>query len=482
MISSIINGKKILSHTKTNYAYGIDGEKLDTVCVFNDSIEQYVPELHTVFNHWKKTTIPERLNTLVSIKTIFQNEQFSNKLVDSICKEIGKPLNEAETEVSESIALIDFFLDNITSETFISKVEIDPYYETKNNYIKLCPIGIVGIIKPWNYPLTNSLWSILPAILAGNIVIYKPSEYCCYTANILAEAFINSNLPRGVFNILFGDDITGQRLVECKEISMISFTGSTDTAIEIQKKSADFGIIRKFSLETGGSDFAIIDKVIDMDFTINGVIWGAFNNSGQVCTSIENVLVPIEIYSDFTKKLINKIHELRPKKDYGKLQNAALTFKTQKYLNRIVQNPLTNIVTGGYIRDNFLMPTLIECEDFSEINVEVFSNILRIFKYSSEMDIPKIINSSKFGLGCSIWTAEPHSPRINQLIDDLNVGMIWINDVNVSFPEMPWGGVKNSGVGFNLSVDSIKEFSSLKSISIDSNWKINKEWWYPYEN
>lgn len=481
MINSIINGNKIYNEKNTMISKDISGNNLDEVHIFDEEIKKYIPDLLDSLNIWKKTSINKRLDSIRSIKSTLEDNFFANKLIESICKEIGKPLCEAETEISESIALIDFFLDNVNDELFISNIEVDPYYESKKNYIKLSPIGIVGIIKPWNYPITNSLWSILPAIISGNIVIYKPSEYCCHTANILAEAFMQSNLPKGVFNVLFGGSEVGTRIVECKEVSMISFTGSSEAAIEIQKKSADLGIIRKYSLETGGSDSAIIDKNVDIEFAVNGILWGAFNNAGQVCTSIENVFIPTEIYVDFVSLLKKQLSKLCPGKDYGKIQNHSLKIKIEKILSRVNKNALTEVVSGGYIENNYLIPTLIECKDYQEINYEVFSNILRIFKYENLSDIPKIINSSIYGLGCSIWTSEPESLKIKDIIDEIDVGMIWINDVNVAFPEMPWTGVKNSGVGFNLSLDSIKEFSTIKSISIDSNSKTSKEWWFPYE-
>ena len=482
MINSIINGKELDKNGVLVDIQDIQGIALNTVRMFDERLDFYVAELLEKLDDWKKTVIEIRLDAILSIKENLENEEIANELIKSICIEIGKPYAEAETEISESIALIDYFLDNVTNKTFLSKVDIDPYYVTKNNFIKLSPLGIVGIIKPWNYPITNSLWSIIPALLAGNIVIYKPSEHCCNTARLLADVFLKSRFPQGVFNVIFGDEKAGQRITECKQVAMISFTGSSETAVKIQKLALDFGIIRKYSIESGGSDFAIVDKKVNLDFAANGIIWGAFNNSGQVCTSIENVLVPVEIYSDFIEILKNKASVLKAERDFGKIQNAELKNKITDYLHTVKSDRSIKIITGGEIHDDYLIPTIIACSNYKNSHIELFSNILRIFSYSDETQLHKIINSSDYGLGCTIWTNEPESERIKNLIDEINVGMVWVNDINIAFPEMPWGGVKNSGVGFNLSLDSLKEFSSLKSISIDTNASAQKEWWYPYED
>lgn len=482
MITSIINGVEIKTGNRINEVKDVNGTVLDSVRMFDGDLDKYTTELNNKFLIWKNYSLAKRLDAILSIKENFEDPKRANILIESICSEIGKPYTEAETEISESIALFDYFLNNVNDEIFNKSVNIDPYFKTKSNYIKLSPLGIVGIIKPWNYPITNSLWSIIPALLAGNVILYKPSENCCHTAKILSDIILDSKLPEGVFNVIFGDNISGQYITECDKVSMISFTGSSETAIEIQKHSLDLGIMRKYSIESGGSDFAIIDRNIDIDFVVEGIVWGAFNNSGQVCTSIENVLVPREIFDAFIKKLVEKTTKLKAGKDYGKIQNIKLKNKIIDYLNTIKNSNTAEIILGGYINDDFLTPTLITGCDKKSINTELFSNILRIFSYSDTSDLLNWVNSSKYGLGCTIWTSCPNSEYIKLLIEEINVGMIWVNDVNVAYPEMPWTGIKHSGVGFNLSLDSIKEFSSIKSVSIDSNTNQKKEWWYPYEN
>ena len=479
MIRSYINGEYISTEAVTEI-YDVDGNLEDSVYFFDYALDKYSSGLLTVASSWRQSAIIERVNALRNLKAKLEDEHFAETLARAISKEIGKPMCEAETEVSESIGVLDYFINNVDENTFLKKVELDPYWETKKNFIKLQPLGIVGIIKPWNYPVSNSLWSIIPAILAGNVVIYKPSEYSCMCAKLLSEAIIDSGLPTGVFNIIYGDKNAGERIVECKEVSMISFTGGSGTAQAIQLKSAQMGIMRKFSIESGGSDFAIIDKDADLQFVLDGIVWGAFNNSGQVCTSVENVLLPAEMRGGFIDGLKDRINALKQKSDYGKIQNKRQLEKISGYLKSIKDDVNYSIMLGGEIKDGYLSPTVIECKNIESAGYEIFGNIIRLFYYYNEADIPQLVNSSGFGLGCTIWTSEPESTRINKLIDSLQVGMVWVNDVNIAFSEMPWTGVKNSGVGFNLSLDSIGEFSSLKSVSIDTNTKDKKDWWFPY--
>lgn len=481
MIKSIIAGKSILSGQEVQI-YDVYGKQMDTVKFYSDTLSNYEDDLLSISNSWRKTSPQKRLGFLKELKTNLEDDAFSQELVNTIHREIGKSLVEAETEVSESIGLIDYFLDNFNESYFSKQVDIDPYWETKTNYIKLQALGIVGIIKPWNYPLSNSLWSIIPAILAGNIILYKPSEHCCASANLLSKAIVDTSLPAGVFSVIFGNSIAGDKIVECKFVSMISFTGGSATAHKIQLRTAQLGYMRKFSIESGGSDFAIIDSNVDLDFAADGIVWGAFNNSGQVCTSIENVFVPDKIKGSFIKKCKKKILELVQERDYGKIQNTDLRNKVSAYLDRIKDSNKAEIICGGSIINGFLPPTLVDCRDNSLLDFEVFSNILRIISYESNDEILDIINSSIYGLGCTIWTNEPSSDRIISLIENLSVGMIWVNDVNISFPEMPWTGVKESGVGFNLTIDSLKEFSSLKAVSIDMDTTLKKEWWFPYDS
>lgn len=482
MINSIINGKELDIDGRIMPVKDIYGNTINSVRMFDKDLKAYVPDLLDNFERWKNVPLEIRLDSVLSIKEQLENEKLADKLVKSICSEIGKPLVEAETEISEAIGLLDYFLENTNNSIFLSKVAVDPYYETKSNYIKLSPLGIVGIIKPWNYPVTNSLWSIIPALLAGNVIIYKPSEYCCNTAKILSDIIMSSRLPKGVFNTLFGDGKAGQRIAEAEKVAMISFTGSCETAIEIQRHSVARGIIRKYSIESGGSDYAIIDKNVNIDFATDGVIWGAFNNSGQVCTSIENVLIPEELYTEFVNMLKVKISKLKAGRDYGKIQNPKLEKKVREYLKSVQESLTEKIICGGIVDNGYLLPTLVECSEFESANFELFSNIIRLFCYSDKQEVKNIVNTSIYGLGCTIWTCEPCSERVHRMIDELDVGMVWVNDVNISFPEMPWIGVKKSGVGFNLSLESIKEFSFSKSISIDMDGITQKEWWYPYED
>ena len=481
MIKSIINGEAIGgSYFQT--VKDIHGNTMDTACLFDEDLQHFSSQLKNVFYAWKNTPLEKRLDAVLSIKQNLEDQAIAESIIESICAEIGKPRIEAETEISESIGFIDYYLDNVSEDMFVYDIEIDPYYQTKKNILKYEPLGIVGIIKPWNYPVSNSLWSIIPALISGNLVVYKPSEHCWHTAMLLTNAIIHSRLPKGVFNTIIGDYRAGQRITECRDIAMISFTGSTDVAIKIQQQALNCGVLRKYSVESGGSDFAIIDKDVNLDFAAEGIVWGAFNNSGQVCTSIENVIVPASCYDEFLKLLIEKTKKLTAGNDYGPIQNSALFEKTKRYLSSIEADDSMVVVEGGVIYNGYLSPTIIKCANIESANSELFSNILRVFSYNENTDLLGELNSLNYGLGCSIWTSSPNDDRIQRLIYGMEVGMIWVNDVNISFPEMPWTGRKNSGFGFNMSLDALKEFSQIKCISIDNNTEDYKDWWFPYEH
>lgn len=260
--------------------------------------------------------------------------------------DVEKPFCEAETEVIEGCDILEYYctesFDGIDNpiEIAINK-EIWP---NKKAYGLYQPSGVYAVIKPWNYPFELNLWAIAPLLLAGNTIVYKPSELSTATGILLGELVNMAGFPNGVFNVVYGDASVGKTLVENKDISGISFTGSCRVGKEILENNKK---IVKLSLEMGGIDYAIVlDDAAD-DITLPGILWGSFSNAGQVCVAIEKVLISQKIYDDFVKKLVIETQKLVLQKEISPIVSRQQFLHAQKIVDSAVKQGGKVLCGGG---------------------------------------------------------------------------------------------------------------------------------------
>lgn len=448
----------------------------------NQEIDSICAKAQKAFQEWKLTSLEYRKSILSQILQKFLDNK--DKIIDCICTEVSKPRCEAEIEVIESCDIIQYFLDQDYKDIDKKSIEIDKnIWQCKKSYIQYDPIGVYAVMKPWNYPFEMTIWSIIPILLAGNTIVYKPSEHTNMTGKLLYELIISTEIPSYVFNIIQGNGIVGKRLINNKMIDAVSFTGSTKTGKEIFKSNENR--VKKLNLEMGGGDFAIVTKEADIDLAVSGLMWGAFANAGQVCVATEKILVHESIYNLFIDKFIKCSKELIIGKEISPLISKDKVLQTLNVIQSSEKEGC-KILTGGtkvsdkdYYRGNYIYPTIIECYDYRYLlNIEeLFSPIVFVLKYTNEEEMVNIVNSSVYGLGCSIWTE--NYEKYKNIINSLQVGMIWINEVNLPMPQVPWTGVKESAYGFNLSKNALYDCMNIKVIHNDFS-KTNREWWYPY--
>ena len=435
------------------------------------------------FESWKKTNLEERKAFLKKLIDVIRNN--SERIIQTIMLDVEKPYCEAETEIIESCDILEYYCSE-TYEGIDAPMEIalnTDVWPNKKAYGLYQPCGVYAVIKPWNYPFELNLWAIAPLLLAGNTIVYKPSENSTATGILLAELINKADFPKGVFNIIQGDESTGKCLVENKNIIGISFTGSSRVGNEIYNNKKNPKI--KFSLEMGGSDYAIVLSDEDDNITLPGILWGSFSNAGQVCVAIEKVLIDNKIYDSFVKKLVTEAKKLELQKEIPPIISKNQYLHAQSIIKDAISHG-GKVLCGGNVTENshfkdgnYILPTIIECKDYKFLSnlEEIFAPIILIAPFDSEELAAKVINDSPYGLGCSIWTnnIEKHS----LLFKELDVGMIWINEVNLPMPQVPWIGKKASGLGFNLSKNSVYDAMSFKAIHIDFD-KDKRAWWYPY--
>ena len=340
------------------------------------------------------------------------------------------------------------------------------------NYTQVEPLGVCGLITPWNYPLLMASWKLAPALAAGNAVVLKPSEETPLSALYLADLALEAGLPPGVLNVVpgFGHD-AGASLAAHDRVAKIGFTGSTNTGREIVKASA--GNLKKLSLELGGKAANIIFDDAKLERAIAGAFWANFGNNGQSCTAGSRLYVHSSIYNKVITGLVELANGLSvgpgmddPGHDLGPVIS-------EKQMNMILdhvafsQQEGARVLTGGdrIARDGwFIPPTVIDqVEDKMRIaQKEVFGPVLSVLKFDDDDDVLKRANNSIYGLAAGLWSQDVS--RVRQFSKSLQAGTIWVNCWGETDAASPFGGVKQSGYGREMGKDAIALYSQTKSV------------------
>ena len=339
----------------------------------------------------------------------------------------------------------------------------DEIFEMKDatNYVIRKPIGIVGLISPWNLPLYLLSWKIAPALLMGNVVIAKPSEITPLTAYILGKICVDIGLPNGVLNILngYGPEI-GQKIVEHPKIKAISFTGGTETGRQVAATAAP--LFKKLSLELGGKNASIILDDADLEKTIPGVLRASFLNSGQICLCGSRILVHSSIYDSFISKYLEGLEDF----EIGPVINNAHRDKVLSYIE-LAKSEGGEIIAGGNIIDRkgaWIEPTVITglSHESRTATEEIFGPVVTIHKFDSDSEAISIANSTNYGLAGSVWSKS----RGKSVAEKIESGMVWVNTWLHRDLRVPFGGVKDSGVGREGGMWSISFFSEAVNVCV----------------
>jgi acyl-CoA reductase-like NAD-dependent aldehyde dehydrogenase len=397
-----------------------------------------------------------------------------------IMEAMGKPLPEADVEVIETSDFITAFCVS-ARETLVSETpSLDKnLWPSKASEIHHVPLGVVGIIKPWNYPLEMIAWSAVPAILAGNAVVIKPSEKAPSVANLYAEMALACGLPEGVLNIVYGGGAVGEALASHSNVALVSFTGSVAAVKSVAQNCAKR--LGHYSLELGGNDAAIVLPDADVNLAANGLIWGAFCNAGQVCVGIKRAYIHASIYEDVLELLRERLGQVRPLIDVGPIVDQAQFNSVQSYLDDAVTTG-ASIVRGVDTQANALYfpPAIVRdlAKNARLLTEECFGPILPVESFEDVNTVIGEINNSKYGLGASVWGSSNTATK--SVAEQLSVGMVWINDVNVAFPQSTWGGRRNSGGFAELGRNAILNFTFPKHVNNETASEDRRAWWFPY--
>lgn len=485
-----------------------NGKELGSVNIITKAkIEEVVDRAQKAFLDWKEVPLVKKQKIFIKLAGLLKTNR--NKLGKLITLEMGKPISEAIDEVAFDESLVKYFakegvkvLRDEVIETKISKSELRKINKLKTqdavNYlikknIKVCsvirydPVGVVAVIKPWNFPVDEVLLSVVPALMAGNCVILKPSENVPLISNKLAKLIWRAGVPKEVFQIIHGRAQVGSILVN-SNIDMVSFTGSTEVGRDIAEKCSKRFI--KYSLEMGGSSPAIICRDADLDLAVNGVLWGRFNNCGQVCNSIKRVFVVSSVAQAFTEKLAKKMEELKVGDPMEKEVNVG-PLVSEKQLKKLEKQITRGVIQGGRIivggrrmreeeftKGNYHEPTLMINVNTRNLVMqeEVFGPVLPVCTVDNFEKAIKLANQSKYGLTASVFTKS--KVKAKKAIKELEAGSVYINDVSVIPLEAPWTGVKESGVGVVRGKHGIWEYVDKKHVHVNLDNSKTRDGWF----
>ncbi|NPV10292.1 MAG: aldehyde dehydrogenase family protein [Ignavibacteria bacterium] len=447
-------------------------------------VEEIVQKARQAHLKWNSLTIDKRIDFLKKAKSILYRNR--EKIAKLITEENGKPIFESySTEIIPTLSLFDYYIKN-------SKKFLRPHYERiklpvmihKKSWIEYVPFGVVGIISPWNYPLLLPMGQIIPALIAGNSVVFKPSEWTPLVGQKIKEIFDEAGLPENVFNIIFGEAEIGKALVE-SSIDKLFFTGSTKVGKIISKAASEK--LLPVSLELGGKDPAIVLADADLDRAVYGILWGSLMNAGQTCVSIERVYVDEKIYDNFLSRLIDEIKKLTPysNSEFYDYSNIKLT-KQVEIIKEHIEDALSKgakILYGGKIENNFVQPTiLIEVNHSMKVmREETFGPVIPIMKFKTIDEAIELANDSDYGLSASIWTKNISLGK--SIAKKIQAGSVLINDCISHFGagEAVIGGIKMSGTGRVHSKSGLMEMVYEKYYNYDKLTWQKKMWWFKYD-
>ncbi len=419
---------------------------------------------------WKKFTLDERIAVIRKIGDIILERKDELARLESL--DTGKPIwLSTAVDISRSAFNFHFFAD------YLRSVGTEAY-ETDDvaiNYSVRRPVGVVGIISPWNLPLLLMTWKLAPALAAGNTVVVKPASLTPTTATIIGEICKEAGVPDGVVNIVNGSgSVVGTGLTEHKDVDAITFTGETSTGQTIMAAGAK--TLKKLSYELGGKNPNIIFADADLDEVIDTTLKSSFINQGEVCLCGSRIYVERSAYDEFIEKFVARTKELvvgdpfDPKTKVGALVGKDHYERVLSYIE-LAKEEGGEILTGGKRPEGldkgyFLEPTIIVGLDrhCRVVNEEIFGPVVTVIPFDTEEEVLDQVNDTDYGLSASIWTNDIR--RGHRMAKEVEAGIIWVNTWFLRDLRTPFGGMKSSGIGREGGIHSFEFYSELSNVCI----------------
>jgi acyl-CoA reductase-like NAD-dependent aldehyde dehydrogenase len=457
-------------------------------CAGESEVRSAVERAHAAQPTWGDLGVRKRVAVLREFQRKLRTRK--SEIAEVITQEAGKPLAEAlTTEVLVVLDAARFLIDRA-----YRLLRDEPLHhgnlatKLKRGRLVREPYGVVGIISPWNYPFSIPATEALAALVAGNAVVLKPSEFTSLAALALESLLQASGVPRDIFQVVIGDGATGAVLIN-SHIDKLVFTGSVATGKRIAAAAAER--LLPMVLELGGKDPMLVLDDADIDVASSAAVWGAFLNAGQTCLSVERCYVHRRLYQEFLRACVEKTKKLRV--GYGLDRESDVGPMIHERQLRIVEAQMEDAVAHGArvlaggsrlpeLGKNFYAPTVLAdvTHGMSIMREETFGPVLPVMAFDSDEAAVKLANDSEYGLAASVWTRD--RARGERLARRIQAGTVMVNDVVSYFgiSEAPHGGVKSSGIGRAHGRFGLEEMTRLKYVDSDLMPGMKKVWWYGY--
>ncbi|MBX9975690.1 aldehyde dehydrogenase family protein [Cytobacillus firmus] len=425
---------------------------------------------------WSDLSAFERASYLYKIADKIEENAIELSKLET--ENTGKPLKESEFDIADTVGCFRYYAGLVTKPSGQTYHVSDPVQAM----VVREPIGVCGLIAPWNFPLLTGAWKIAPALAAGNTLVFKPAEITPVTTYKLFEIIKEVGIPDGVANLVLGGGATvGNEIAESDKVDMVSFTGSTSTGRRIMKSAS--GNIKNISLELGGKSPNIVFADADFETAVDYALNGIFLNAGQVCNAGSRLLLEESIHDKFMERLIEKANKIQvgpgdhPSTEMGALVSDEHMNKVLEYIQigldegaklacggkRMTSNGLEN----GY----FVEPTIFvdTKPDMRIVQEEIFGPVLIVQKFKDEAEAIQLANNTPYGLAAGVFSQ--NGAKALRVIKKIKAGITWINAYNLAYNEAPWGGYKQSGIGRGLGTFGLDTFTEVKQININLDVK-----------
>jgi acyl-CoA reductase-like NAD-dependent aldehyde dehydrogenase len=431
-----------------------------------DQLDKAVATAAAAFDEWSLTTYEVRKDALEGIADVL--ETHANEFMSLLTAEQGKPRAGAEWEIGGSAIWC--------REIAKQRLEDEILEETSSRRVltRFTPLGVVGAITPWNFPILLAIWKIAPALMTGNCIVVKPSPFTPLCTLKLGELCQNF-LPSGVLSVVSGGDELGQWMTAHPGIAKIAFTGSSETGKRVMRSAAS--TLKRITLELGGNDPAIVLPDVDPKAVAPQLFWAAFQNNAQFCNATKRLYVHDDVYDDVLRELIAYTKTIKvgdgADKDtqLGPIQNEPQYKKVLEYFEDCKKNGY-RFAVGGEIDPSkkqgwFIPVTLVDNppEDSRIVTEEPFGPILPVLRWKDVDDVVERANRTRYGLGASVWGR--NLDIVQQIGRRLDAGTVWLNEVHQYSPHQAFGGHKESGVGCENSLHGLMEYTNWQTITLN---------------
>ena len=426
-------------------------------------LDEAIASAKKAFPAWASRPLSERQALVAEIGAAL--EVNAEEFMRLLTLEQGKARKGAEWEIGGSI----IWCKEIAKQSL--PVEIVEKTDTRVVETRRVPLGVVGAITPWNFPVLLAIWKIAPALVAGNTMVLKPSPYTPLCTLKLGEV-LRDILPAGVLNVVSGGNDLGSWMTAHPDIQKISFTGSTATGRKIMAASASN--LKKITLELGGNDPAIVLPDVDVKETAEKLFWAAFQNSAQFCVAAKRLYIHEDIYDELAAALVDYARTVKvgdgsqQGTDLGPIQNRMQYEKLRHLLDDAKQQVLRFLLGGGVEeKQGYFVPvTIIDNppEDSRVVVEEAFGPVLPLLKFRQVDDVIQRANATEYGLAASVWGKDTKQARA--IADQIEAGTVWVNEIHTFSPHVAFGGHKQSGIGIENSLEGLAEYTNVKTVIV----------------